>query len=435
MNLQLEVAPTAEIELLMDPAGGDMISGKGSGNLRIEYDAFQADTKMYGSYTIESGKYVFNLQDVFRKEFHIESGSTVQWTGSPSAAQVNIRAVYALTASLKTLLDDDELASFSSNTRMTVPVNCVLLLTGNLMTPDIQFDIDLPSSDEGVKQVVRSVISTDEMLTRQVLYLLVFNQFYKEQDQSAGTARGGEFFSLAASTASSQLNNLLSQMINSNKWSFGFDLRRVDEVNMEYQVDLLYQPNDRWIVNGNFGYRDNNNNIEDYNQYITDVDIEYLLTQSGKAAPEVLQPHHRPHGPAAHRQEHPGRGRGVQGRLRRRDRHVPLLLAQAHEHRQEEENYPRPLKGRNGKEKGKRKKFKANGLVALSVGHRPTVRSKRKPAPSAGNNLKSGNLKSEIKTMNLLRNLLAALLLGLAAPWRGRPSPASTSTCPRPSTP
>ena len=71
-------------------------------------------------------------------------------------------------------------------------------------------------------------------------------------------------------------------MINSNKWSFGFDLRRVDEVNMEYQVDLLYQPNDRWIVNGNFGYRDNNNNIEDYNQYITDVDIEYLLTQSGK---------------------------------------------------------------------------------------------------------------------------------------------------------
>ena len=60
------------------------------------------------------------------------------------------------------------------------------------------------------------------------------------------------------------------------------DLRRVDEVNMEYQVDLLYQPNDRWIVNGNFGYRQNNNQIEDYNQYITDVDIEYLLTQSGK---------------------------------------------------------------------------------------------------------------------------------------------------------
>ncbi len=281
LNLQLEVTPTAEIELLMDPAGGDMITGKGSGNVRIEYDAFQADTKMYGSYTIESGKYVFNLQDVFRKEFRIETGSTVQWTGSPSNAQVDIRAVYAVTASLKSLLDEDELASFSSNTRMTVPVNCVLLLSGDLMTPDIKFDIDLPSSDEGVKQVVRSVISTDEMLTRQVLYLLVFNQFYKEQNQDTGVG-GGEFISLAASTVSTQLNNLIAQMVDNNKLSLGVDMRRVDEVNMEYQVDLLYQPNDRWIVNGNFGYRQNNNQIEDYNQYITDVDIEYLLTQSGK---------------------------------------------------------------------------------------------------------------------------------------------------------
>ena len=281
LNLQLEVTPAAEIELIVDPVGGDMISGKGSGNLRIEYDAFQADAKMYGSYTIESGKYLFTLQDVFRKEFRIESGSTVHWTGSPSDAQVNIKALYSLTASLKSLLDEDMLATFSNNTRMTVPVNCVLQLTGDLMTPDIQFAIDLPASDEGVKQVVRSVISTEEMLTRQVLYLLVFNQFYKTQTQD-NVVGGGEIFSLAASTVSAQLNNLFSQFTRNNHFSFGVDMRRVDESNMEYQVDLLYQPNDRWIVNGNFGYRENNNNIDDYNQYITDVDIEYLLTESGK---------------------------------------------------------------------------------------------------------------------------------------------------------
>lgn len=81
---------------------------------------------------------------------------------------------------------------------------------------------------------------------------------------------------------SAQLNNLFSQFTRNNHFSFGVDMRRVDESNMEYQVDLLYQPNDRWIVNGNFGYRENNNNIDDYNQYITDVDIEYLLTESGK---------------------------------------------------------------------------------------------------------------------------------------------------------
>ncbi len=282
LNLQLEVTPSAELGLIVNQMDGDMILGNGSGNLRIEYDDFLSDIKIYGSYTIESGKYLFTLQDVFRKEFRIESGSTVQWLGDLFDAQVNIKAIYALTASLKSLLDDDVIATtFSGSTRMTIPVNCILLLTGNLSSPNIDFEIDLPSSDEGVKQVVNSVISTEEMLARQVLYLLVFNQFYKSQEQNSGL-EGSEFISLAASTVSTQLNNILSQLTTSNNFSLGVDMRWVDETNMEYQVDLSYRPNERWSVSGNFGYRENRNEIADYNQYITDVDIEYLITKSGK---------------------------------------------------------------------------------------------------------------------------------------------------------
>ena len=283
LNLQIEATPVAEIGLIVDPVSGDIIAGKGNGNIRIEYDSSQDDTKMYGTYTIESGNYLFTFQDVFRKEFRIESGSSVYWTGSPSNAQVNIRAIYSLTASLKDLLDSDMLNSvLDQNTRMTVPVNCILILTDNLMSPAIQFEINLPSSDEGVKQVVRNVINTEEMLTTQILYLLVFNKFYMANNQNIVNFGSNEFISLAASTVSSQLNNLISQFSTNNSFSLGFDMRRVNEVDMEYQFDLLYQPNDRWIVNGNFGYRENNNEIENYNQYITDVDIEYLLTEAGK---------------------------------------------------------------------------------------------------------------------------------------------------------
>ena len=283
LNLQIEATPAAEVGLILDPISGDMISGKGNGNIRIEYESNQSDTKMYGNYTLESGNYRFTLQDVFRKEFKIESGSSVYWTGSPSKAQVNIRAIYPLTASLKDLLDEDLLNSvLDQSSRMTVPVNCILILTDNLMSPTIKFDIDLPSSDEGVKQVVRNVINTDEMLTTQILYLLVFNKFYMPNNQNVVNFGGSELWSLAASTVSAQLNNLVSQFSNNNSLSFGFDMRRVNDMDMEYQLDLLYQPNDRWIVNGNFGYRQNNTNIENYNQYITDVDIEYLLIESGK---------------------------------------------------------------------------------------------------------------------------------------------------------
>lgn len=290
LNLQLEATPVAEVGLIIDPVSGDMISGKGNGNIRIEYDSGQSDTKMYGNYTLESGSYLFTLQDVFRKDFKIESGSSIYWTGSPSNAQVNIRAIYSLTASLKDLLDEDMIEAVAQYTsRMTVPVNCILILTDNLMTPTINFEIELPTSDEGVKQIVRNAINTEEMLTTQMLYLLVFNKFYMSNTGNVVGIGGNEFRSLAAATASAQLNNIISQFSDNNNLSFGLDWRRTDETNNEVHVDIMYQPNDRIILNGNLGYRENRNEVPDFDNYITDFDFEYLLTESGKLRLKAYQ--------------------------------------------------------------------------------------------------------------------------------------------------
>ena len=282
LNLQLEVTPAAEISLILDPVSGDMITGRGSGNIRIEYDSGQGDTRMHGTYTIESGHYLFTFQDgLIRKRFDIENGSTIFWTGDPVNAQVNIRAIYSLTASLRDLIQP-EVFSQLQNVRTAVPVQCILILTGNLLSPTINFDIFLPASDEGVRQVVRNIINTEEMMTTQVLYLLVFNKFFMPNNQNTIGLGQSEIMSFAASTLSAQLNNLISQFSTSNAFSVGFDMRRVSDIDMEYQIDLTYRPNHRWIFNGNFGYRQNTAALPDFNQYITDIDIEYLLTESGK---------------------------------------------------------------------------------------------------------------------------------------------------------
>lgn len=287
LNLQLEITPDADIEYIFDPVGGDMIAGRGKGNVRVEYDDNQSDVKMYGSYEIDNGKYLFTLQDVFRKEFRIERGSNIQWAGSPNNAQVNIRAIYPVTASLKDLIEEELLSTvISDGGRTSVPVNCILILTGSLLSPTVQFDIELPNNDESVKQLVRSVINTEEMMTNQILYLLVFNKFYTldhaRADNNVLNIGANEFMSLASSTVSAQLNRLVSQFFQNNTFSIGVGWRKADENDMEYQVDLQYQPNERWVINGNLGYRENNAVIENLNQFITDIDIEYLLTQSGK---------------------------------------------------------------------------------------------------------------------------------------------------------
>lgn len=278
--MQIEATPDAEMELIIDPKAGDLITGKGRGNLRVEFDTF-SDIKLYGTYTINTGYYLFTLQNVIRKEFKIDSGSTIAWTGDPFNAQVNIRALYPLTASLRDLLDDSQVSTLG---RSSVPVNCVLKLTDNLMTPTIHFDIDLPSSDEVVKQRVRGIVNTEEMMNRQILYLLVFNKFYTPEGSTNSLINIGasEGISLFTSTVSAQFNTLISKLFNSNAFSVGVDYRQSDQQSSDVQAQILYQPNNRLIVNGNFGYRNDLLASDQSNRFIGDVDIEWLLNESGK---------------------------------------------------------------------------------------------------------------------------------------------------------
>ena len=279
VDLNIDCTPDAEMELIVDPKGGDMLRGNGDGTLRVVFDTF-TDMKLYGTYTINTGDYLFTLQNLIMKKFKVDQGSTLAWSGNPRSAQVNIRALYPLTASLKDLIDPSQLG----NMRTSVPVNCVLKLTDNLMKPNIKFDIDLPQSDEGVKQLVRNTINTDEMMNRQILYLLVFNRFYTpDYMRTASTSNLGtnEALSFATSTLSAQLNNWISQLSKSNNLSIGFDYRQTDQLSSDYQAQILYQPNNRWIVNGNIGYR-NDILTTNTNRFISDVDFQYLLTESGK---------------------------------------------------------------------------------------------------------------------------------------------------------
>lgn len=278
MNLMVDVTPNAEIQLIVDPKGGDMLSGKGSGNLRMEYDD-EADMKLYGTYTIDEGYYLFTLQNLIRKRFIINQGSSIAWTGNMLRAQLNIKAIYALTASLRDLMSD---AILSSTTRTSVPVNTILELTGNLMQPDIKFDIDLPKSDETLKMQVHNLINTEEMMNRQMMYLLLFSKFYTPDYSRTSLASStlSNSISFALNTGFGQLNNFISQF--SKTISFGANVRNTGigtTSSQDYEAELSYQPNNRLIVNGNFGYRKDD---LAKNKIIGDVDAEYMLTDNGK---------------------------------------------------------------------------------------------------------------------------------------------------------
>ena len=276
LNLLVDATPDATMKIIMDPIAGDYISGRGSGNIRTEFYN-KGDVKMFGNYRIQQGIYKFSLQEVIRKDFIIKDGSTITFNGPPLDATLDIQASYTVpSASLNDLIPDASTIVQQPNVR----VNCMMNLSGILLRPTIKLGIELPNERDEVQALVRNYISTDEQMNMQILYLLGIGKFYMENN--TGERQISDMMSsVLSSTLSGQLNNMLSQIIDNNNWNIGTNLSTGEKgwTDMEVEGILSGQLlNNRLLINGNFGYRDNpmaNTN------FVGDFEAEWLLTRSG----------------------------------------------------------------------------------------------------------------------------------------------------------
>ena len=277
LSLQLEATPTAEININL--GGDDGIRGRGEGNLKINYDDSSEEVQMLGTYTLQSGLFSYALGNIVRRNFDIAEGSRVIWSGDPLSPVVDITGRYHTTASLRDLFGS-EFSQVATN-RTSVPVNCVLYMTDQLFNPTLKFAVELPQSDESIQSQVNSIINTEEMLMRQVIYLLVFNRFYTaDYLQNTQTVGLNETYSLLSSTITGQINSWLSKL--TDIFTMGFNFRTDGEgasASQEYEANFQLQPIRQLVINGNFGYRYNDLSNR---PFFGDLDIEYLLTQNGK---------------------------------------------------------------------------------------------------------------------------------------------------------
>ena len=277
LNLIVDATPDATMRIVMDPVANDYISGRGSGNIRAEFYN-KGDVKLFGNYRINQGIYKFSLQEVIRKDFLIKEGSSITFNGEPLDATLDIEANYTVSsASLNDLIPNA--SDFVNQT--TVRVNCVMDLTGQLTSPTIKLDLELPNDRDEVEALVKNYIPTDEQMNMQILYLLGIGKFYPSE--TFGTGQNSDMMSsVLSSTLSGQLNNALSQIIDNNNWNIGTNFSTGEKgwTDMEFEGMLSGQLlNNRLLINGNFGYRDNpmaNTN------FVGDFEAEWLVTRSGE---------------------------------------------------------------------------------------------------------------------------------------------------------
>ncbi len=282
LNIDLEVTPEAEVQIIFDPKLGDILKGRGSGNLDMKIS--KADNLvMYGEYVIEEGEYLFTLQNIINKKFNLEEGGTLVWNGDPVDATINVAANYRTKASLNDLFGTEDPRYQSATV-----VDDRLTMTGKLMAPDVQYSIYLPLADEETRLSVSNAIHSSEELNRQFISLLIQNRFVLSNERTglAQSAYSASAYTNAAGVSASeflsnQLSNWLSQI--SNEVDVGINYRPNREMkNDEVEVALSTQLfNDRLNINGSVDLATNAAANASQN-IVGEFDIDYKLTRNGK---------------------------------------------------------------------------------------------------------------------------------------------------------
>jgi TamB, inner membrane protein subunit of TAM complex len=288
-ELFLDVTPDAYCEIIFDIKSGDIIRGRGNGDLKLQLDT-KGEFNMFGSIEFTQGAYNFTLYEIINKEFEIQKGSRITWFGDPYGATLDINATYNQLASFAPVVNDPALAA-TPELKRKYPVEVLLKLEGSMLSPDIKFDIlapDLPQTVNVGNMPLVFVFETfknkldEQELKKQVFSLIVLRKF--SPPESFNTS--GTLYNSVSELLSNQLSYWMSQM--DENLEIDVDLGTMDqEAFNTFQLRLSYTfLNGRLRItrDGTFGNTDyssaaNQNNVASVAGEWT---VDYYLTADGK---------------------------------------------------------------------------------------------------------------------------------------------------------
>lgn len=275
IDMTLNVLPNIEMQLVIDPTVGDVIKGKGSGQLNMHIVPKANIFEMRGDVQISEGTYLFTLQNIINKLFTVVPGSSIHWTGEPLGATLNIDAIYSTKASLRPLIGS---SVQGIDTSRAVPVDCYIKLTDELMSPTVTFDVQVPNVAPEIQTVIQSTLNDQQAIATQMFWLLAANSFSAEDTGAMGA-------SLSATTGFELLSNQLSNWLSGDNYNIVLRYRprtelTGDEVDFGFSKSWL---NDRLIVELEGGYLSDASlqATENASNFVGEAFITWLIDPEG----------------------------------------------------------------------------------------------------------------------------------------------------------
>lgn len=302
VSTTIEVAREAIFNVVIDESNGDLLNVQGQAQLSAGIDPSGKIT-LTGNYVLDRGSYQLSF-NFLRRRFDIQKGSNIVWQGEPTTGQMNIKAIYVANTAPLDLVSSQLTSDINRNIYLQkLPFEVKLELTGELLKPVIEFDIDLPEKNYGVSNdivtAVQSrldVIRQDEgEVNKQVFSLLLLNRFVAENPfESSGD--GFNFSSYARQSVSKllteQLNQLAAGLVSGV--DINFDVVSTDDYttgSRQARTDLNIGLSKRLLSNrlkisvgSNFQLEGPQNSNQQSNNIAGNVAVDYQLSQDGRYA-------------------------------------------------------------------------------------------------------------------------------------------------------
>lgn len=268
LNLNFDVTPDAECKIIFNEELDDEIIANAHGDLSITLDNF-GEVRMDGMLTVDKGMYNFAMGPV-KQKFYIQEGGTINWTGDPYNATIDLQTYYKVFTNIADISQDQ----FAAGTGAHQEVQCFLNLNESLLKPEINFDIKAPQANDVARSLIDRITSDKDELNRQFFSLLLWKRF---QPLSSTVYSDG---SAAADLITNQINSMLSMVSEDYKLNVAYDS---DQLTGDKQYEIGVSKgllNDRLILTGSFGV-ENSATSTHQNTLIGDLYLEYLLNEAG----------------------------------------------------------------------------------------------------------------------------------------------------------
>src|SRR5213075_1562416 len=117
MSVNIKATNSSTVVIMMDQVTGDQLRVKGNADLNVTKEP-GGQLLISGNYTLEEGVYDLSMLQLIRKQFQIQKGSSITWSGDPLKGTMNITALYKIKTTAAELLTDMQASSGASKQKM-----------------------------------------------------------------------------------------------------------------------------------------------------------------------------------------------------------------------------------------------------------------------------------------------------------------------------